>query len=325
MPENRLKVVATGNTPSQPPAPSMRSARMEMQAKMERLWLTNPEQFNPMRNNMERERLNRIKQIILSFTDIKGSAVDLGCGYGYISEQLKQAGWQVHAVDIASNAQKAFTLQCGNSIPFMQDALPSTKLEDDHYDLVVCTDVIGYLEARDYRLLMAELCRLVKRNGHVICSTPIDIYSEDALQRFGALAETEFTIERWDFSYHLLLLKIKAFFEKPSTYVNASKDSEKRQQEIRNRSSFSSWWYKINTTKAGGYFWSPLKFITSPIVHFIKQNHTFMVMLERLCRFLWSESGISHAVFIGKRRPLVMPTKADMESVERKGKRQVWE
>jgi chemotaxis methyl-accepting protein methylase len=207
----------------------------------------------------------------------------------------------------------------------VQDALPSTKLDDDAYDLVLCTDVIGYLNSKDYRLLMAELSRLVKRTGHVVCSTAIDINSEDALQRFGSLAETEFEIEEWQFSYHLLLLRLKRFFEAPAQYVNAAKAAEMRKQGLSQRQGLSHLWYKLNTSQPAKWLWQPIKWFFNPVNYFLRQSQGLMIFLEKICKFFWSESGISHAIFLGKRRAFVIPTKADLESRELKGKRQVWE
>lgn len=325
MQKNPLKVVATENRTPLPTSPSKNSARIELKAKLERLWLTDPEQFDPKRNSIERERVIRTTSLLQAIPSQAGTAVDLGCGYGEISRFLESAGWSVKAIDIASNALKAFAGRGCENIELAQDALPCTKLEDDAFNLVVCTEVIGYIEPRDHRLFMAELSRLVKHNGIVLCSTGIDIDSEDALQRFGDLAETEFLIEHWNFSHHLWLLRLKHFFEAPKRFSQSSKNPERRRLELAKRTGLSRWWYKVNSAKLSGYFWSVIAWAASPLVHLLKQNKTIMLQLERICKFFSGDSGISHATFIGKRRPLIMPTKADLESVEPKGKRSVWE
>lgn len=325
MADHPLKVVATDSSIASPQPSRERSARVELQAKMERLWLIAPEQFDPTRNCIERERVERTSEVLRALSEHTGLAADLGCGYGEISRRMQSQGWTVQGVDIASNALKAFAERGAEGIRLIQDAMPSTKLPDDSYNLVVCTEVIAYLPARDHRLFMAELSRLVKKDGSVVCSTPIDINSVDALARFGELAETEFQIERWRFSHHLLLLRLKGFFEIPQEFVKASKDAEYRRWVLSQRSSFSRWWYQLNTTKIAGYFWQPFKWLAAPVVHLMKNNRAAMLFLEKICRFFWDEAGISHAIFAGKRRPLIPPTQADLESVERKGKRQVWE
>lgn len=325
MEKNPLQIVATEKSSPKDFKRTLQSTRTEMQAKMERLWLQNPNQFDPLRNNMEREGLKRIDKILSNLDSANRSAVDLGCGYGYISRMMRDKGWKVQALDIASNALKAFKEKGDLHIELLQDALPCTKLEDDLYDLVVCTNVIGYLDPKDYRLLMAELSRLVKREGHVLCSTSIDINSEDAMQRFNDLAETEFQIEQWNLSYHLLLLRLIHFFEIPLKYIEAHDSNEILQVELHKRKGFSRTLFKLNTSKIGRFFWTPFQFLAIPFLKLLKENRWLTLFLEKICYFFWDSAGISHATFIGKRRPLIAPTQADLASIERKGKRQVWE
>src|SRR5438105_4149210 len=61
-----------------------RNARSKvLQAKFERLWLVDPEQFNPMRNCIERERIERTWQLLNKHVSFPGqSAVDIGCAAG---------------------------------------------------------------------------------------------------------------------------------------------------------------------------------------------------------------------------------------------------
>ncbi len=63
MADSRLNIVQTSPTPSSNSASMGGSSRLsrqkESQAKFERLWLVNPEQFNPLRNWMQKERLER--------------------------------------------------------------------------------------------------------------------------------------------------------------------------------------------------------------------------------------------------------------------------
>ena len=105
-----------------------------------------------------------------------------------------------------------------------QQCLPHTTLQEEHYDLVISTDAIAYLQQDDFRLYFSELARLVKPQGSLICSTPIDIHSEDALERFIHLAETEFEIEKWVFSYHAYFIRLTRLLASPlSRFVRQSR------------------------------------------------------------------------------------------------------
>lgn len=273
MDQNRLHVAYTEHKQSNSRPLSVKTSRKEeIQATMERLWHQSPQQFDPQRDCMELQRIQNTIDAIKSLFPLSGKCVvDLGCGDGTISRLLRDGGAHVDAVDASTLALKKLKETDFHDITSIHDCLPSTSLKDKSYDLVVCTEVIAYLKPEEYRLLMAELARLVKNDGYVVCSTSLDINTEDPLDRFAALGETEFTFEKWVFNYHRLLIRLSRF------------------------------------------------------APFLKQNSSVMNFLERLCRFFWSDSGITHALFIGKRRPLTFPVKPQDTPRELKHKRQVWE
>lgn len=314
---NPLKVVAVEKKTSEP---TRTSRKQETQAKFERLWLLNPEQFNPMRNCKERERIDRTWKLITENCQPK-QAIDLGCGFGIIAEKLSGKNVKVDAVDIASNALKH--IPTNYNITPLQDYIPRTKLPDNAYDLVVSTDVIAFLPIDEHRLYFSELARLINSDGWVVCSTPVDFNSDDSLEQFATLAETEFTIEKWVLSYHRLYIQLLDFFKAPKRFAKASKDSEYRKQKLQERFSLSHWWFRLNSHRFSGYFWSVVQWMSNPIANGIKQSPGLLHILEKLTRFLLPETGISHAIFLGKRRPLVMPIEPSPQ--ERKQKKTVWE
>lgn len=324
---NKLQVTQVDNSPSPPrPSGSKNSRRQEIEATMERLWLNDPEQFNPMRDIVQRKRLSRTIEAIHKISGLKGKkAVDLGCGGGDLTRLIRDCGMSVHAIDAASKALEKLKSGDMDGITFAQDCLPATRLNDDGYDLVNCTEVVGYLKPVEYRLFFAELARLVKKDGHVCCSSSIDINSENALEKFSALAETEFDIDEWVLSYDLLWIKSCRFFEAPYHYYQASRDGELRQNELGKKRSVGKAWYRLNTTWVLGTVWRALAFLTNPIASLIRQNEALMKMLEKFTKFFWDEAGISNALFIGQRRSMTYPLPADEIPREMKHKRQVWE
>lgn len=325
---DRLNIVSTQSKSSEPPfANSKNGWRYEAQAKFERMWLMDPEQFNPMRNCLERERLQRTKDLIQRFMDSKNKWVaDLACGGGTLSKHLYELGAHIHALDIASNALSRLKMTVPQIDQTFQQCLPHTTLEDDSYDLVIANEVIAYLPTEQLRLFMAELSRLVKPQGYVICSTPLDLNTQDPLQRFASLAETEFKIHEWVCSYHRLYIRLKNFFSAPSHFAKARKDREYLLQESQNRHGFSRKWFLWNSHGFLAAVWSIVQYITNPIAHFIKQSRSLMLMLEKICRLLFGDAGISHAIFIATRRPLQPLHLTKNETpIERKGKREIWE
>jgi len=51
------------------------------------------------------------------------------------------------------------------------------------------------------------MVRLCTEEGSIVCSTQIDIHSDDAFSLFASLMETEIIIEEWQFSYHRIYIR----------------------------------------------------------------------------------------------------------------------
>lgn len=327
MNNNRLQVAVVEKEKSSAlPLSNQAARRQEIQATMERLWHQNPEQFDPNRDCEQRRRIKKTMETLQKHVPLKGiRAADLGCGEGELSRLIRDAGAKVDAVDIASKALEKLRVHDMRDIVAIQDCLPNTKLIDNSYDLVVCTEVIGYIKPVEYRLLFAELARLVNRDGFVACSTALDLDSDNALERFASLAETEFEIEHWVLSYDHLWLRLCSFFEAPAKFAKGSKNGEFRRQELSKRKSFSRLWFSWNSTLVLGVFWRIVSFAANPIAAAFRQSERLINFLEKITRFLWSETGISHVLFLGKRRPLSFPLPPDEIPKELKHKRQTWE
>lgn len=300
---------------------------LAIQAKFDRLWLTEPEQFDPYRNCLERERIKRTWDLLQRRIEPAGKiAVDIGCGLGVLAKKLCDHGaTTVHAVDVSNNALKAIKPPEGHNIKPIQACMPKTVLEDDFYDLVVSTELIAYLPPKEERLYFAELSRVVKPSGLVICSTSLDIDTDGALHRFAALAETEFQIIEWVFSYHALFLRISNFFKAPYRFAKGSKDPIYRKIEVNKRRSLGQKWFQFNTTPLVGKFWSFFQYFSNPFVTLLEKEPKILLWIESICRFFSAENGISHVMFIGKRHPIWLPTATELLAIEPKHKRQVWE
>lgn len=298
MKNNALAVVESEKSGASTRTATRLSRQQEQRAKFERLWLQNPEQFNPMRSCMHIERLERSWTLLLSHGDIHSKRIaDIGCGEGTFSRRLKEAGATVEAVDIAENALRCFRQAGADGITLIRDGMPDTSLSSHQFDIVVSTDLIAYLSKDDHRLFFAELSRLLKPEGVLLCSTPIDIYSEGGMERLLELAQTEFDILQLFPSYYALYLRLKGVFDFPTT--------------------------RLNNGKMGKPLWKCLQFLFSPFVSLLKKNRRLMLGLEKICRFCSDQSGISHVIFLAKRRELKKVNPEDIP-VEPLKKREVW-
>ncbi|HRD56386.1 MAG TPA: methyltransferase domain-containing protein [Parachlamydiaceae bacterium] len=300
--------------------------REEVKNYLNSLWQENAAQFDPLLNAIGEIRVKKTFEMINRVFSPDGKKVaDLGTGTALFSLHLHQKKALVDAVDLANIPVDRLREKKLENFRTFQDYIPKTTLESDFYDLVLALEVIAYLNKDEYRLFFAELARLVKLEGIVIVSTPIDIYSEDALQNFASLAESEFDILEWKLSYHNYYIRLLKTLEAPAIFVKASKDKSFYQKELKKRHSINKTLFKINSSKIVSYFWGFIKLFSNPLLHFVKKSRFILLKMENLCRFFSSETGISHALFAGKRRRVFEEVAKDDIPIERKGKRQVWE
>lgn len=181
------------------------SKRVIAEAKYDLAWASKPEQFDSSSSALLQEQINRTKSLFLDQVDGK-TLVELGCGDGHLSQAAAVAGADVTATDISLHALKR--LENIKGIKPEKHFVPYTSLPDGAFDFVVAANLIAELPQDEYRLFFSELARLVKREGKIVVSTPLDTYSDEALERFLHYAETELQVETLVLSYHRIYLRI---------------------------------------------------------------------------------------------------------------------
>lgn len=325
MTENPLAILSTLPENKEPNIFSKKPRHVELRAKFERIWLVDPDCFNPSRNCMEKERVERTWQLMRDSLRLENKhAADIGCGGGFISRRLKDAGAKVEAIDIAENALKQFRKLGAEGIQLKQDVMPYTSLPDHHYDLIVCTELIAEIPQNDYRLFFAELSRLIKPDGYLVCSSAIDIRTVGGRQRLMELAQTEFEIVEEIFSYHRLYLLLKDTFNAPSRYIKAWEDSQTKEKDLLPLKGFDRGWFLLNSSPLLVWFWYGINPLLKPLRYLLKANRRLLLFLEKASRFLWDQEGISNTLFIAKRRP-IQTSKPEERPQERLSKKEVWE
>lgn len=317
--ENKLNIVIEEKKSAQ------KTRRDDAVERFNEKWKNNPIQFDPSRNVMEKERIKRTLNLIHEFLKPAGKKiVDLGCGYGTIAERLAREGAYVHAIDICQTPLRLLEEKNISNLTLNQDFIPFTTLEDDKYDLSISTDLIAHLPQEHYRLYFSEIARVVHPSGHILCSTPIDIDSEDALHKFLSLTETELEILQITISRHSLYIRLNNLLLAPHRFVEAAINPEIKKKELSHRTwTLSKTWFNLNSTQLLKPIWKLVATLLRPINRLVEKSHHLLIILEKICKFF--DTGISHVIVIGLRRPLVEPPKASDIPRERKQKRQVWE
>jgi 2-polyprenyl-3-methyl-5-hydroxy-6-metoxy-1,4-benzoquinol methylase len=297
---NKLSVVAVEQKQTTVRALRPKTHREATQARFEREWHRNPSQFSSDRNIKEKERIARTLDFIQQHVKLEKSLVaDLGCGQGTLSKRLRDFGASIDAVDIAKNALSQLSGE--ESIKPVHACIPNTILNDSHYDLVVCTELIGHLPSRERRLCFNELSRLVKRDGFIVFSTSLDIHSNDALEQLILLAETELEILDCRLSYHGLYLRLCNLLETPFHFYKASQDNSFKKAMLQDKHSIWKLWFKVNSSPPLNYFWGLLSLAARPILKRFKNSRSLLLFLEK---FAHRSHSLSHIIFLAKRKPL---------------------
>jgi ubiquinone/menaquinone biosynthesis C-methylase UbiE len=105
-----------------------------------------------------------------------GDVLDAGCGTGYGSSILKQAGAaSVTAVDVSAEALSATANHLGDDDAVVEADLRDIPLEDDSFDLAVCWEAIEHIDEGERAV--AELRRVLRPDGVLLVSSPNpDVY-----------------------------------------------------------------------------------------------------------------------------------------------------
>lgn len=138
----------------------------------------------------------RLSKILEICTDLKNKKVlDVGCGTGYLGEELETRGAEVTGIDISKVALKKAheVLSFTKVVDLNEDKIP---FKDKTFDLIVVSEVIEHLFKPV--IILEELRRILRDKGQLIITTPNFLYWGHRLKfligRFGYTDEGPFDI-----------------------------------------------------------------------------------------------------------------------------------
>ncbi len=105
-----------------------------------------------------------IQQVIKEKVGDKAHILDIGCGAGFLSNDLARAGHMVTGIDISvSSLETAKKYDTTKSATYLEANAYSLPFEQESYDVVCALDVIEHVD--DYTKLIQEGARVLKRGG----------------------------------------------------------------------------------------------------------------------------------------------------------------
>jgi 2-polyprenyl-3-methyl-5-hydroxy-6-metoxy-1,4-benzoquinol methylase len=179
------------------PLSKLDESRLKILTEWENTWRSSPEREDPDRKSITRFKKAYLLELLKTITpSMQGQrGLDAGCGNGWLTHKLAQEGLIMDGVDASETAlyeaKKAFLSRAH----FEKAVFPNTKLPSGHYSMIVARDLIAEIPTVDQRLFISELSRLLKNQGKLFLTSPLNINSIDAKEKLITLLQTEFEIE----------------------------------------------------------------------------------------------------------------------------------
>ncbi len=261
------------------------------------------DKLDPNRTVLERERVHRTLTLLVQYTEMCGTRIaDIGCGTGSIA--LKLADLQAHVT--AVDASLSFLQRLNHpQVVCKQAYIPHLPFVDASFDGLVLTDTIASIDTHLHRLTLSELARLVQREGWLLISTPLDVYSWDPDSHFLQLVETEFEVMATVYSYHRLHFHLSRWLEAPTRFVRAGKSSEYRRAQLQKRDGFGRLWFALNSCPFLASIWNPIAWLLSGLKNRIKNSRFFLLQAEHLSKLLWGNSAMTHMIVLARKKKMV--------------------
>jgi len=103
----------------------------------------------------------------------RGKLLDVGCAFGYFALHAQKRGFDVYGIDISSYAIKKSLEFFDKNKFFVHDVSKTFPFKNNFFDVVTAFDVIEHV--RDYKKVIKNIFKVLKRDGVFLLSVPIKV------------------------------------------------------------------------------------------------------------------------------------------------------
>jgi 2-polyprenyl-6-hydroxyphenyl methylase/3-demethylubiquinone-9 3-methyltransferase len=135
-------------------------------------WWDEGNPLNMLHGSCTPGRMGYFREILDRRGVAGGRALDIGCGAGFIAEELAAAGFAVTGIDpsrVAIEAARTHAAQAGLDIEYLVGAGEELPFADAAFDLAFCCDVLEHV--RDLDRVVAETARVLEPGGLYLFDT----------------------------------------------------------------------------------------------------------------------------------------------------------
>ncbi|HSU55765.1 MAG TPA: class I SAM-dependent methyltransferase [Candidatus Dormibacteraeota bacterium] len=135
-----------------------------------------------LQNALYRHRVKTVERIS---EKRRGRVLDVGCGRGWLLQQFRKAGWDVHGTELSEQAARYGREALG--LPIETGSLEDVSFPANHFDAITMWHVLEHVP--EPAVMLKEVCRVMKPGGVLLVSVP----------NFGGV-EARFFKDKW---FHL--------------------------------------------------------------------------------------------------------------------------
>lgn len=101
-----------------------------------------------------------------------GRVLDYGCGPGFLSRRLLDAGFSVQGVDSSSESRRAADERCRGTSGWLGAVPDAAEIDAESFDAVTCVETIEHLDDEVLSTVLSSIRRLLGAHGVALFTTP---------------------------------------------------------------------------------------------------------------------------------------------------------